>query len=162
MKNNILRFALAASLVLNFTILATAGYRYYAQSRLWVSPFGTAMQKDKFLFEELSLQPEQLRAMKNKAIPFRAEIDRRRREIDAKRKELVTLLRDQNPDKKAIDGTIRKISEKQEEMQRKIADHMLEIKSSLDAGQQRKFFELIERNMAGGGQMPCPSHQCPK
>ncbi len=161
MKNSLLKFALAASLILNLTVFATAGYRYYAQSRLWVSPFGKVMEKDKFLFEELSLKPEQLAAMKSKAIPFRAEIDRRRMEIDAKRKELVALMRYQNPDKKAIDVTIREINEKQGEMQRMIAGHMLEMKSSLDADQQRKFFDLIERNMSGSGQMSCPPTQGP-
>ena len=61
-----------------------------------------------------------------------------------------------HPDKKAIDATIKEISGKQEEMQRMIVGHMLEIKSSLDEGQQRKFFDLIERNMTGNGQMLCP------
>lgn len=156
MKNNLLKFALAASLILNLAVFATVGYHYYQQTRSWVSPFGKVMGKDKFIFEELSLKPEQVAAMKSKAIPFRAEIDRRRQEIEAKRKELVTLMRDQNPDKKAIDATIEEISGKQEEMQRMIVGHMLEIKSSLDADQQRKFFDLIERNMAGSGQMSCP------
>jgi hypothetical protein len=161
MKNSLLKFALAASLILNLTVFATVGYHYYQQSRTWVSPFGKVMEKDKFLFEELSLKPEQLAAMKNKAMPFRAEIDRRRLEIDAKRKELVALMRHQNTDKKAIDITIKEISGKQEEMQRMIAGHMLEIKSSLDDGQQRKFFDLIERNMAGSGQMICPPEHGP-
>lgn len=156
MKNSLLKFALAASLILNLTVFATAGYHYYQQSRYWVSPFGKVMEKDKFLFEELSLKPEQLTTMKKKAIQFRGEIDRRRQEIDAKRKELVTLMRYQSPDKKAIDRTIKEISGKQEEMQRMIAGHMLEIKSSLDGGQQRKFFDLIERNMVGSGKMSCP------
>ena len=153
MKNSILKYLLAASVVLNLTVFATAGYHYYQQSRTWVSPFGKVMEKDKFLFEELSLKPEQLAAMKNKAISFRAEIDRRRQEIDAQRKELVALMRHQNPDMKAIDAVIKGISGKQEEMQRMIAGHMLEMKSSLDADQQRKFFDLIERNMFGSGQM---------
>ncbi len=156
MKNNLLKFVLAVSLVLNLTVVATVGYRYYAQSRLWVSPFGKVMEKNRFLFEELSLKPEQMAEMKKKAIPFRAEIDRRKLEIDAKRKELVTLMRDQDPDKKAIDVLIKEISGKQEEMQRMIAGHMLEVKSSLDRDQQRKFFDLIERNMIGNGPMSCP------
>jgi len=161
MKNSLLKFALAVSLILNLTVFATAGYRYYAQSRMWVSPFGKVMDKNKFLFEELSLKPEQLSAMKNKSIPFRAEIDRRRQEIDAKRKDLITLMRRQDTDTKAIDVTIREISGKQEQMQRMIAGHMLEIKSSLDADQQQKFFDLIERNMVGSGQMACPPGQGP-
>jgi Spy/CpxP family protein refolding chaperone len=156
MKNNLLKFVLAASLILNLTVFATAGYHYYQQSRTWVSPFGKVMEKDKFMFEELSLKPEQVAAMKNKAIPFRAEIDRRRLEIDAKRRELIAVMHYQNPDKKAIDGLIKEISGKQEEMQRMIAGHMLEIKASLDAGQQRKFLDIIERNMVGNGQMLCP------
>ncbi len=156
MKNSLLKFALAASLILNLTVFATAGYHYYQQSRAWMSPFGMVIERDKFLFEELSLKPEQLATMKNKAIPFRAEIDRRRQEIDKIRIELVALMRHQNPDKKAIDATIKEISVKQEEMQRLIAGHMLEMKSSLDIGQQRKFFDLIERNMSGSGQMSCP------
>ena len=156
MKNSLLKFALAASLILNLTVFVTAGYHYYQQPRTWVSPFGKIMEKNKFIFEELSLKPDQLAEMKSKAIAFRAEIDRRRQVIDARRKELVTLLRDQNPNKKAIDATIKEISGKQEEMQRMIAGHMLEIKSFLDDSQQRKFFDLVERNMAGSGQMSCP------
>ncbi len=157
MKNSLLKFALAASLILNLTVFATAGYHYYQQSRYWVSPFGKVMEKDKFLFEELSLKPEQLTAMKNKAIPFRAEIDRRRLEIDTKRKELVEFMRSQNPDKKTIDATIKEISGKQEEMQRMIVGHMLEIKSSLDLDQQQKFFDLIEQAMKSGRQVGCLS-----
>lgn len=156
MKNNLLTFALAASLVLNLTVLATAGFRYYQHSRSWVSPFGKVMQKDRFLFEELSLKPDQLTAMRNKSMPFRAEIDRRRSEIEAKRKELMTLLRQRNPDTKAIEAVIKEISGKQENMQRMIAGHMLEVKSHLDVDQQRKFFDLIERNMFVGGPMSCP------
>lgn len=161
MKNNLLKLALAASLILNITVFATAGYHQYRQSRTWVSPFGKVMEKDKFLFEELSLKPEQAASLKSTAMPFRAEIDRRRMAIDAKRKALITLMRDQDPDKKAIDAAIREISDRQEEMQRMIVGHMLEIKSSLDDAQQRKFFDLIERTMTGSGQMSCPPEHGP-
>ncbi len=156
MKSNILKFVLAASLVLNVTVFATAGYKHHMQSKMWVSPMGGKMvERDRFLFEELSLQPEQLAAMKSKAVPFRAEIDRRRQEIDAKRRELVTLMRDERPDKKAIDTTIKEISSKQEEMQRMIAGHLLDFKAMLDKGQQQKFLDLIESNMARSGQISC-------
>ncbi len=159
MKSNILKFALAASLVLNVSVFATAVYRHYQQSKTWVSPFGKVMEKDHFMFEELSLEPEQLAAMKSKAIAFRAEIDKRRQEIDAKRKGLIELMRYEKPDKKAIGTTIKEISGKQEEMQRMIAGHMLEIKTSLDKGQQQKFLDLIESNMAMSGQMTCQPSQ---
>ena len=159
MKNSLIKFVLAASVILNLTVLATAGYHYYQKTHIWVSPFGKVMEKNKFLFEELSLKPDQMAAMKKEAMLFRAEIDRRRQEIDTKRKELVALMRDQKADKKALDAVIKEISGKQEEMQRMIVGHMLEIKSSLDAVQQQKFLDLIERNMVGSGQMTCPPSQ---
>jgi Spy/CpxP family protein refolding chaperone len=159
MKNNLLKFALAASLILNLTVLATAGYHKYQQSRTWVSPFGKVMEKDKFLFEELSLKPEQLAAMKNKAMHFHGEIDKRRQEIEERRKELIALLRADNADQRAVDAVIRGISSNQERMQKMVVLHMLEIKASLEKDQQQKFFDLIEGTMARSGSASCmPKH----
>jgi Spy/CpxP family protein refolding chaperone len=155
MKNSLLKFALAASLILNLTVIATAGYHYYQQSRSWVTPLGRVMEKDKFLFEELSLKPEQLAAMKNKAMHFHGEIDKRRLEIEDKRKELIALLRADNADQSAIDAVIKDINSSQERMQKMVAMHMLEIKGSLEKGQQQKFFNLIEGTMAKGGSASC-------
>jgi Spy/CpxP family protein refolding chaperone len=155
MKNSLLKFALAASLVLNLTVVATAGYHHYQQSRSWVTPLGRVMDKDKFLFEELSLKPEQLAAMKNKAMHFHGEIDKRRQEIEARRKELISLLRVDSADPKAIDAAIREISSSQETMQKMVALHMLEIKASLGKDQQQKFFDLIEGTMTRSGSAAC-------
>jgi Spy/CpxP family protein refolding chaperone len=151
MRNSILKFALAASLILNISILATAGYMYYKQSDYWVSPFGAKMKKDRFLFEELSLRPEQLKTMKERAMDFRAEIDRRRKEIAEKRLAMLNLMRADIPDKEAIDTAISDISRMQEEMQRVVATHILEEKTTLDKNQQKKFLDLIENAMTKEG-----------
>ncbi|MGE5808106.1 MAG: Spy/CpxP family protein refolding chaperone [Nitrospirota bacterium] len=152
----VLKFALAASLVLNLSFLTAAGYTYYQQSRSWTSPFGTKLEKGRFLFEELSLKPDQLKSLRERAIPFRAEIDKRRMEIGEKRKALIALLRQDNPDQKAVNAAIAGINRMQEEMQERIAAHMLEVKASLDRDQQQKFFDLIENTMAQTGQVGCP------
>jgi Spy/CpxP family protein refolding chaperone len=157
MKNSgILKFALVASLALNVTFLATAGYFTYRQKAYWTSPFGAVMKRHQFLFEQLSLTPGQLKVLKEQTVPFRAEIDRRRQEIVGKRMELVSLLRAERPDKRAIGAAISEISSMQEEMQRRITAHMLEVKASLDRENQRKFLDLIESSMAGGVQAVCP------
>jgi len=155
MKNSLLKFALASSLVLNLTVLATAGYHHYQQSRSWVTPLGKVMDRDRFIFEDLSLKPEQLNAMKNKAMRFHGEIDRRRLEIEGKRKELITLLRVDNADQRAVDAVIRDISSSQERMQKMVVVHMLEIKASLGKDQQQKFFDLIEGTMNKSGSAAC-------
>ena len=151
MRNSILKLALAASLILNISILATAGYMYYKQSDYWVSPFGVKMKKDRFLFEELSLRPEQLKTMKERAVNFRTDIDRKREEIAEKRLVMLNLMRADIPDKKAIDTVISDISGKQEEMQRVVAMHILEEKATLDKDQQKKFLDLIEDAMTKEG-----------
>jgi hypothetical protein len=151
MKNSTLKFILAVSLILNISILATAGYVYYRQSDYWISPFGVKMKKDRFLFEELSLKPEQLKSMKEKAVNFRGEIDRRRKEIAEKRLVMLNLMRADIPDKKALDTTISDISRVQEDMQRVVAMHILEEKATLDKDQQKKFLDLIENAMTKEG-----------
>src|SRR4030042_3681287 len=155
MTNSTLKFVLAASLILNISILATAGYVYYKQSDYWVSPFGVKIKKDRFLFEELSLRQEQLKRMKERAVNFRADIDRRRKEIAEKRMAMLNLMRADIPDKKAIDTVISDISGKQEEMQRVVAIHILEEKATLDKDQQKKFLDLIENAMTKEGQIRC-------
>ena len=151
MRNSILKFTLAASLILNISILATTGYVYYKQSDYWVSPCGVKMKKDRFLFEELSLRPEQIKTMKERAIDFRAEIDRRRKEITGKRTEMLNLMQADIPDRRAIDNTISDISRIQEDMQRVVAMHMLEEKATLDKDQQKKFIDLIKNAMTKEG-----------
>lgn len=157
MKNSgMLKFALIASLILNVTFLATAGYVTYRQNAVWTSPFGGSMPRDRFLFEDLSLKPEQLKALKKRTIPFREEIDRRRQEIVEKRRELIILMRADRPDREKIDAVIAAIGKMQEEMQRRITSHMLEVKASLEPDQQRKFVDLIENRMTAAGPPGCP------
>lgn len=160
MKNSTLKFLLLISLILNISFLGTAGYQYYKKSTYWTSPFGYRMQKGHFLFEELSLKPDQMKAMRESATKFRAVIDEKRRAIASKRKELIVRMRQDNPDRKALAAVVSEISGIQEEMQRMIALHMLDVKAGLDREQQKKFLDLIETAMTEGRQTGCtPAEQ---
>jgi Spy/CpxP family protein refolding chaperone len=150
MRGNKLRFVLVVSVILNLSFLTAAGYQYYNQSAYWISPFGYKIQKGHYLFEELSLRPEQLKAMKETASRFRAVSDEKRQAIASKRKELITLLRQDNPDKEAIAVVVSQISGMQEQLQKMIALHMLDMKSGLDKEQQKKFLDLVENAMTEG------------
>ena len=155
MRTSVLRFALAASLILNISVLATAGYVYFKQSDYWICPFGAKMKKDKFLFEELSLKPEQLISMKERAVTFRSEIDRRSREIAEKRLMMLNLMRADIPDKKAMAVALSDLSRMQKDMQQLVATRILEEKAALDKNQQKKFLDLIENAMGKEGQIRC-------
>ena len=155
MKGSVWKFILLVSLALNLSILATAGYLYHRQTGYWISPFGIKMAKNHFIFEELSLSPEKMAAMKARALLFRQEIDRGRLEVSQKRHEIVALMRIESPDVGAINAKIGEINSLQGEMQKRIAAHMLEEKALLGPEQQKKFLDLIEKAMSGGGQLGC-------
>ena len=156
MKNSIARHLLLISVALNLAMLGTVGYRYYLRGAYWTSPFGHMIKKNHFLFEDLALPRSQTEAMRQRAIPFRAEIDRQRAEIAGQRKSLVSLMRQEQPDMQAIGAQVATISATQEAMQRKIVTHLLEEKALLDKDQQGKFFDLIENAMNQGSQTGCP------
>lgn len=152
MSRGSLKFFLALSVLLNVSVLATAGFKYVSSRHSWTSPYGTKMARDKFLFEELALTRKQMKAMRQKAIPFRAEVDRQRDAIVALRKGLIGLMRTDAPDAGAVDTAIAHISSLQETLQKQITRQMLEQKALLSNEQQKSFLDLIEQAMTQGGQ----------
>lgn len=161
MQNKILKFALILSLLLNISMLASAVYTHYVQSRFASRPFADHGQKTgefgaPYLFEELSLKPDQLRTMQHKAMAFHADLERNGRQIDQRKMSLLTLMRMDNPDKKAIETTIVKITGLQHDVQKTAVAHMLEFKGMLDKDQQKRFFDLIEGAMTKSSGLPCP------
>lgn len=156
MKSSTLKFLLLVSVVLNLATLATVGYRAYQRTAYWTSPFGHRLPRDRFLFEELGLAAKQVEAMKGRAIPFRAELDRQRTAITSQRKGLIGLLRQEPADLAAIKALIARISDLQETMQQQVATHMLEERALMDREQQHRFFDLIEKTMDQGSHSGCP------
>lgn len=150
MRISFLKIALVVSLIFNLSVLGAVGYFYYEKDAYWVSPLGVKMHKDKFLFEELSLQPAQIQRMREKAIPFRAGIEKKREEIAALKKHLFELMRADNPDEHAIKAAVAGISRIQEEVEGMVTTHILQEKATLDKKQQKKFFDLMENAMKQG------------
>ena len=147
MRISFVKIALAVSLVFNLSVLGAAGYFYSTKSAYWVSPFGVKMQRDKFLFEELSLRPEQIQKMREKALPFRAQVDLKRQEIAAKRNHLFSLMRAENTDVQAVKMSLSEISRIQAEIEGIVAEHILQEKATLDREQQKKFLDLLQNTM---------------
>lgn len=157
MKISFLKIALAVSLIFNLSVLGAVAYFHYSKNDYWVSPLGVKVKKGQFLFEELSLRPEQAKRMKEKALPFRSEIDKKRQQIEDLRSRLFMLMRADVPDDAAIKATIAEISGIQGTVESMVAAHILQEKATLDKNQQNKFLDLIENNMRKGSQSRCPS-----
>ena len=165
MKFNPLKFLLVLSLLLNFSLLGAAGYTYYRQNRHPLPPFGYGApvqvpvgpcSTQPHLFEALSIKPEQQKLFEQKAALFHEALDKKREEVDRLRRLLFDLIATDHPDSKAIEATIAEMNGAQEEMQKMIVAHMLEFKSMLDTGQQKKFFDLIQGAMTRRQEIQCP------
>ena len=150
-----LRFILVISLLMNFSVLLSAGYFYYKQSAYRASPFCQQPLKNNYLIESISLRPEQRETIKVKMSSFHANIDAARKEVLAKRIELLALMQSDSPDQKIIDNKIADIGRMQGNIQKMAAAHILEVKNQLDKDQRDKFFGLLQ-DVMGRGQMRSP------
>jgi Spy/CpxP family protein refolding chaperone len=165
MRDNLLKYILVFSLLLNFSLIGAAGYTYYRQNRNRTAPFGygppgqvpmTSTAIHRHLFEALSLKPEQRKLFEQKASLFHEALDKKREEVDRLRKSLFELMGGDYPDNKTIEATIAQINGVQEDMQKLVVAHMLEFKSMLDNNQQKKFFDLIQEAMTRRREIQCP------
>jgi Spy/CpxP family protein refolding chaperone len=165
MKDKPLKYILALSLLLNFSLLGAAGYTYYQQNWYSPAPFGHHTPErvpggsssiHPHLFEALSLKPEQRKLFEQKASLFHETLDKKGERVDRLRRSLFDLMRADHPDTKAIEMTIAEISGVQKDIQKMVAAHMLEFKFMLDKGQQKKFFDLIRGAMSSKQEMHCP------
>ena len=156
MKNNLLKYILVVSLLMNFSLLGAAGYTHYHQSRFRQSaPVNCGIQGN-HLFTALSLKPEQIKIFQQKAALFHGALATKRQEVGRLRTSLIILIRADNLDNKGIESTITRINKIQEDMQKTVVSHMLEFKALLDKDQQKKFLDLIEGAMGQTKGEICP------
>jgi Spy/CpxP family protein refolding chaperone len=156
MKNKFLKYMLILSLLLNFSLLGAAGYTYFKQSRYRATaPINCGFRGD-YLFQELSLKPEQVKLLRQKAESFHGLLGKKRQDVDQMRRALFGLLRTDTPEDMIIEATIARINANQHEIQKMVVAHILEFKSLLNQGQQKKFLDLIEGAMSKRKETLCP------
>jgi Spy/CpxP family protein refolding chaperone len=164
MKNNVLKYILLLSLLLNLSLLGAAGYTYYRQIPYRLPHGGGVPERvppgpssmHPHLFEALSLKPEQRGLFEQKARLFHEALGKKRDKVDGLRRSLLDLMGADHPDIKGIEATIAELSRVQEDMQKTVVAHMLEFKSLLDKDQQKKFFTLVKGAMTKNQEIDGP------
>lgn len=151
MKTSHLKIALLFSMLFNLSVAAGAAYVYFTKNNTWTTPFGARVGKDRFLFDEISLSKEQAKNMRDAAIPFRTRLDQKRSEIVTRKMQLLTLLRSDAPDRRALSNTLTEIGRLQGDVEGMVVEHILLEKSKLDKVQQQKFIDLLQNSMGGNG-----------
>lgn len=148
MRNNFIKYLLVLSVLLNISFLGAAMYtRYKSPSLPGSSP--DCGPHGSYLFEQLTLSPEQTKVLHQKALSFRGSLDQKRQAVFQMRTALFSLLREDQPDSRGIEESIRRINNQQQDIQKMVIAHIVEFKNILRKDQQQKFLDLIEKAMAG-------------
>ncbi len=146
MKNSTLKFILLISVLFNISILITVGYVYRKHNEYYMSGWKPNKERfNRFLVKELSLTPDQAKAIVEKRNILSNQITKDKQQIFQKRMELINALRADKPDMKVIHQDISEIRNMQEDIQNKIVAHILDEKTILNKAQQKKLFDLIQR-----------------
>jgi Spy/CpxP family protein refolding chaperone len=137
---------LIASLAFNAGVGVTAGVRSYQErcEREDRPRHGRGFN----LLEGLDLRPEQVERFQGPQDALSAELRDLHRTLRDEQAALTELLLAAEPDRQAVADQITAISALKESVQRRMTDHLLDIKAQLDPEQVESFNEILARRMA--------------
>lgn len=147
MNNRLLKTILFISLLMNFTILAAAGYFYCRDAGCLGFKPGRETTETEVLSKELGLTPEQRKAIEDMDAGFRKTMKENREKIIEKRRRVLELLKEDKPDREAIDSVLSEIRELQWRIQKLAVGHIIDEKSVFNKEQQAKFYGLLEKRL---------------
>ena len=143
MKIKIFTYVVFILLVINMTALGVMVYNR------WFEP-ETSCPSDKpgkgfvRLKRELSLSTEQEKNLLAYRKNFHSIIDSISLKMQEERRLLVAELTQEDPDIDQLKKTVERINLFQLEAQRKVVEHLLEVKKMLEPEQQEKFFKIVQ------------------
>jgi Spy/CpxP family protein refolding chaperone len=161
MKTKALVIALIVSIGINVGVIGTVAYRLI-EGRQFRSHLHEQLWRHSPLRRDLKLTDEQLDEMDRMREEMREKIRPLREELGDKRRELIDLLRADEPDRSKLDTLAGEISDLQSELGLSIFDHLLEMREILSEEQREKILELFERELHPADGFPGPfGHEPP-
>jgi len=146
MKERLIIFLLVFSLTVNVAVLVTMGYfwgRYDRKGKSFLRRDEIPPPPPPPLISELSLDKEQRGKMRTVRKSFFNEIDPIRKELHAKRGDMVNLLNSAKPDRSAINNKLSEINSLQARIQSAVIENLLKEKDFLNPGQQEQYLNSI-------------------
>jgi len=147
MKNKLIVSLLILSLAMNVSVLTVVGYNFYYHSHqpLPIKSFST--QKNHHFYQILKLTPAQLKRMEPMAALFHQKLGDLYSAIKIERVLLFKFLSQKNIDQAQIDQLQKQIAAIQDNIQRIVISHLLDVKLILNENQQERFFALLHKSM---------------
>ena len=149
MRSKWLKFVLVLSLSINAAVLATMGYHYYLSASVKTLAPCPLSPEDGHLYQSLGLSDVQMSKMEPVAQKFHGRLAELGAAMEGKKELLVDLLaNDGGP--AVIENLRKEMAGIQDEIQREVISHIIEIKKILDPKQQQQLFDLMKQTMATG------------
>lgn len=149
MKTTRLKFILILSLAVNVAVIATVGYHYYQNTCLTPSAQCPLNRGSHHYYDSLGLSSVQGTKMAPLSKSFHAQLASWESQIEAKREVLLGLLGRDEVDRKRIEETRAEISALQDELQKGVVAHVIQVKEILNPEQRKQFFVMLRTGMAG-------------
>src|SRR3989304_5919953 len=134
MSSKALKLALLISLLFNLSIISAAGYFYYRN--VMCAPSGRAEKGHAAFAKKLDLTAEQRGKMRAGEQRFTSATEGARAGLMAKRKALLVVLKEERPDRAAIDAILLEVVSLQGKIEAQAIGPILNEKDALDKGQQ--------------------------
>lgn len=147
MRSKWLIIILFLSLAINAGVLAATGYHYYRNASLAPSAPCPVSPEDAHLYQSLGLSNLQLSKMEPLAQKFHGRLAELGTGMEEKKRILVDLLQKES-DPASIENLREEMAGIQDEIQKEVITHIMELKKILDLQQQQRFFDLMRENMA--------------
>ncbi len=145
MRQNLLRIALALSLLVNLGVLGAIGWRSFQ-----AQPVASGVSADfPGLARYLDLDAEQQRRWREAEAGFLDRFRAASQEIHARRDRLIEAIFVPSPDRAQIEAERAAIAALQQEQQRQVIEQLLHERDLLDDRQRERLRELLLRQPAG-------------
>lgn len=147
MRNRWAAMILVLSLAMNTAVLAVAGYGYFRNSSQSITATGHSPEGDHHFFEKLGLKPAQRARMTPLAATFHERLKTLHYEMSEKKDAMISLLKGEDVSPTRIEALRMEMAAIQDEIQKTVISHLLDVKKLLDSSQRERFFDLLRRSM---------------
>ena len=147
MKNRWIVMILVLSLAMNAAVLAVVGYNYYSNRSQPMTTVGHLSERDHHFYEVLKLTPAQLSKMNPMAATFHERLKHFHSEMEKKKDAMISLLGGEDVAPTRIEALRMEMATIQDNIQKTVIAHVLDVKEVLNSKQREQFFDLLRRSM---------------
>ena len=147
MKHRWIVMILVLSLAVNAAAMAVGGYNYYRKVHLPATAVSPSPEKEHHFYQVLGLTQAQLAKIDPMAKLFHDRLEGLHSAMGLKKDLLVSLLGQENVAHTEIEKSREEMATIQDNIQRIVISHILDVKAILDSKQQERFLKLLHKSM---------------